>query len=366
MLGDELDYLILSEDCSVAFFHNDGSQIQAFRVKNAEKIREVFDRITRHIYKAEATGERWAYISDVEAWLHGIEIENLTDVYMRAVKEQDGEPHANTGYLRYDGVEKLLKILHDIPESAVTYAGNVAWSDLGGLQNSVDYSVTLHDGANDIIAVLQGRSRNVKLYLCDRYGASKNATHINPGHDYFAWDIDSQELQTFLTETLPQLPPVTHILGSGYNWSRDLLTYTHGDDTITVRYPEDWTYEIVEYTDDDTPFGIRVRPGDVDSGWIFFSCWPNDNCPDTQGCKPKASEYKDIEGADNWVYPYKRFCLKVSSLDGYSTTVREWKHGHIILDEKPDRFVILNDGAHSWFDRYYDCIQALEAFAEVS
>lgn len=59
----------------------------------------------------------------------------------------------------------------------------------------------------------------------------------------------------------------------------DDLEYRHGDAAIKLENHLGWEYEIVEYTDGSTPFGIRCRPQGYDQGWVFFSYWPNGYAP---------------------------------------------------------------------------------------
>lgn len=123
----------------------------------------------------------------------------------------------------------------------------------------------------------------------------------------------------------------------------DDLEYRHADAAIKLENHLGWEYEIVEYTDDSTPFGIHCRPQRYDEGWIFFSYWPNGYTP--------PEDYRQIElGAGS---------NHVSFVKGFSPENWEnrypdqiWSYELATNTLGDGDYVILNEGADSWLPQY--------------
>ena len=125
------------------------------------------------------------------------------------------------------------------------------------------------------------------------------------------------------------------------------IVYTHDEVTIRIVPYWNWEYEVVEYTDENNPFGIRGRPKNQSEGWLFFSCWPSGFETDTlyQEESVMGSSYPD---GTPWETRYLwNYSEDPANLD---PDIRIWSS--IEFPDIPGNFAIINDGADAWFESH--------------
>lgn len=83
------------------------------------------------------------------------------------------------------------------------------------------------------------------------------------------WRIDSDALVQYLQAYKNVEADTNYAV-----WPGDPIWVYHNSANITILCPDGWTFELVPYSDDSTPFGIRFRPLEIDEGWLFLGFWP--------------------------------------------------------------------------------------------
>lgn len=98
---------------------------------------------------------------------------------------------------------------------------------------------------------------------------------------------------------------------------------------------EGWTYEITEYTDGDTPFGIRFRPERETEGWISLEYWSMQFAVCGTGLETVDGSFDE---------------------NGYSYTIGYYDGSEIwsylVFRNLPGSYVALREGGESWFPEY--------------
>ena len=171
---------------------------------------------------------------------------------------------------------------------------------------------------------------------------------INSGREadhYFR--IDDNRLKDFLAGLCD---PSRYDAGTVVQNEKERVTYSHGNVTIQLVPYWNWEYEIVEYTDGETPFGIRGRPINQDSGWIFYSCWPGGFTTDTTEYMESNRNCTLADGSD-WTVEYT--CHYPDDPVMLTPNWRLWSSMEIT--GIPGNFAIINEGAGNWFyDHRYE------------
>ncbi len=116
----------------------------------------------------------------------------------------------------------------------------------------------------------------------------------------------------------------------------DLVEYTHEDVTIALQPMVGWEFEVVPYTDDSTPFGIRCHPEWEEEGWLFVSYWHNGFATCGTGLETREWQWSNFQ--DDAIYDVTY---------GYFDGSENWSY--IWFTNLHGDYVIMNEGADAWF-----------------
>ena len=166
------------------------------------------------------------------------------------------------------------------------------------------------------------------------------------GHVYFAFrkNKDDMPLQTWEirnTEFIeyqksfydPTLPYDFHT----YEAVTGTISVSHGYGSIELNTYEYMDYEIIEYTDDETPFGIRMRPKMLEEGSISVLYYPNDFTPDPDWTE-RSTGYSDNHPV-TWYHTKQQQTMSSYPAKHYTGL--------------PGDYVVLTEGLDAWTEEYF-------------
>lgn len=117
---------------------------------------------------------------------------------------------------------------------------------------------------------------------------------------------------------------------------------------------EGWEYERVN---NPTDSGIRCRPADVAEGWLYFSFWP-------EGYHPVEENRLLVEGFFwNWK-TVTSYSDEAGTPTNFDVADEVWSYQRTELDSGD--YVVINDGADSWFREYRDQIDDTMLLTQIS
>lgn len=140
------------------------------------------------------------------------------------------------------------------------------------------------------------------------------------------------------------IPVITYYVGAEYDWQDTIPIYTEAF-KLDLRLPEGWIYETVTESDNS---GIRCRPETENSGWIYFSFWPD-------GYEPEGTDRFINEGMHHGGPWYVSYPAEVSQGVSFDITGAIWSNQRICTTAGD--YAIINDGADGWFLEYQDQIE---------
>ena len=203
--------------------------------------------------------------------------------------------------LTSEDLRELIDVLQSIPTDAME-------SGLITESSRLAITLTLDNGTS-------GTSDMVYLELRYDGSAVDLSLSVSENQPSFAFHISDQKLNAFLESLCdPNRIEQTIITYGG----SDPIQFTCMYANMEVLPLLNWEYEIVGYTDDNTPFGIRGRPKYCEEGWVFLSFWPNGFQPQNE------NGYSFSECPDDSCWTYLR------------------------LANLPGDYVLLNEGADAW------------------
>lgn len=265
---------------------------------------------------------------------------NLGSLFFREVVPEDEEfwylcdsvvsfydgVHMPGGYsLSSEELEELKQILVSLPKTTIVKCAEPEESELHVvLQLTIDNGKGIRPKEHSLVFTGDGEKTYITLRTA-KYGD---------------WREDIKEVHFLAKE--PALRDFMEKLcdndRKSYNIGavgiEETIRYSHGDGNIVLNNRLGWEFEIVEYTDEETPFGIRCRPKEFDEGWLFFSYWP-------QGFP--LPEDSDIDKSSKlFTYGYD-FAPVYPSSGKESPWIAQVLRSHADGD-----YVIFNEGADSW------------------
>lgn len=168
------------------------------------------------------------------------------------------------------------------------------------------------------------------------------------GHVYFSfyeWDIE-KPLQTweimddaFKTWQAALYDPS---LPYGYHTTEPAtgtISVSHELASIKLNTYKFMEYEIIDYTDDETPFGIRMRPKIAEEGWISVLYCPDEFTPDPSWDNKTSGYYGDNE------------TIIYRTQEQLQHNYRSWTAQLFLY--LPGDYVILNEGLDQWLSEFY-------------
>ena len=265
-------------------------------------------------------------------------------LYNADVRYFDGVHQPGQYSLTNEEIRELRDILSNIPPANIYYRFQPEMGDL-----DVSIELWLDDGeATDWEHLVLSLHRwNGNIYLILNYPDDFNTLYFQ---------IEDAALDKFMQSKCDD----SRKEDSYSTYHVEPIAYSYGDISFKLNRFLGWEYEIVEYTDEQTPFGIRCRPLGEKDGWQFFSYWPNGFAEN-----PNYSHYEGTisfnilseTGAEADI-PYLQGAKEGSSV---------WEY--VLFPTIPGNYVLVNDGADSWLedtDRYPMFMFEPDSFGEHS
>ena len=235
-------------------------------------------------------------------------------------------------------LQKLAEILADIPAEAIEYCQTKRDTDL-----YVNLMVYLHSGGryDEAESTLSFHLMEEDVFLTV-YTTTGGDLYQNPTH----YSIDNAELEEFLASLCDNSRRSSNVIVT-LSYEVPVIC-SHGDITIQIKPLLNWEYEVVKYTNDQTPFGIRGRPKGKTEGWIFFS-WQPDIAKLSGPIQVESEKGGANEDNTQWRLPYcKNYSEDAQEINDYE---KMWSS--ITFPELSEHFAIVNDGADQWFADHY-------------
>ena len=333
----EKPYLCFSEDGTHLFLVNETETLKTCRVSKPEIVNDFFRVWSEIVYHQEVTeGPMWNQ-KKPWLWTSKISADNIASAYFPKALSEDSKP------IVWGQLDEFLTCVNTLPKTAFIPVDSVNLSPKS-LMGSVSYkrfNVFLKDPSNVLAAAFIYEDGKIKLI------ASEQLMEINadPGKEipFSCWEIDSELLSTCMARLYKELPDITLWAGWKYDWTFE--TVSHDDLDISIYLIDGWEKEVVPYTNSNTPWGIRIRPEAETEGWIFFSAWP------TGFHKEEENRfYCDVsrEGFEKAIISYPDSVIREDGYYDISGSIWSYQLYKNALGD----FVILNDGADSWFSEY--------------
>ena len=222
-----------------------------------------------------------------------------------------------TGYTLANTQEaELLAVLNGLPEDAFTPVETVLTYDM---EMGLPYYISMYCYNGELM-------QDVLFYLED--GSPWLLLWSTLYAETVKWKIDSDTLAQLLKAYENTQTDTEYGV-----WPGDPIWIYENCANITILQPDGWTFELVPYSDDSTPFGIRFRPLEVDEGWLFLGFWPQGFVYDKEYTIP-------------W-HP-------VSDTSGqtWAEHTSDGSFAFCAFANAPGDYVLISQGADNWFPEY--------------
>lgn len=349
--------LIFSQDFSILWEENADL---GYRVVNPQPIRDFVTSVTDGVRGKTAVGEPFAAMDAPWDWCAGIHrnaVESAqAHVCLYAYSNGSSSGSSSTGgTISYDTLEELISILNRLPKDAFTSEKVVkgrTYRDILNNQREENTSVGIVDGVNNLGVILNYRDGKVTLLLTDEMEKvrGKDESYLNPTQQ---WLVQDSALTAFMKKITQDPPVITYFVGSEYEW-QEPQEISMGAYTVSLRLIEGWEVERVE---NPTDFGIRCRPADVTEGWLYFSFWP-------EGYHPQEENRLLLEGGFWEWTTVTSYSDEAGTPNNFDVTDAVWSYERIELGSGD--YVVINDGADSWFREYRDQIDDTMLLTQIS
>ena len=266
---------------------------------------------------------------DVHSWRKNADAADmrLTWVYMILPQRY------NFGYdLSLSQIEALLDRLKQLPDSAfvpATFSEDILALESAGMIRILPRYPERMDPAEQIAAVLEYVDGH--LYFSFE-GEERLQTWEILDEDFLAWQASLYD------ETAS---PGFHVAEK----PTGSVSVSHGNASIQLNTYEYMEYEIIEYSDEKTPFGIRMKPKMLDEGWVSVMYYPGGFTPTpewTDSQKGSLGDHKVI-----WYYS-----------DSQSKYIGKSYSAVLYLDLSGD-YAVVQEGLDIWQREYYYDFQGL-------
>ena len=333
---------------------------EGYTVSNPEEFREFADFVTDGVRNKETTGEPFATVDAPWDWCAGVNPEAISDaeVYACLDRTSDGSGYSvssTNGVLPADSLSQLLDILNQVPKEAFTDSGRAEkefrW--FGHEQTEGSASISVIDGVNQLAVAIRVCDGQVDMIMTEELDKAQDLTseYLNPAAKI--WTIQDTSLRDFLKRIAKETPVINYSIGAEYEWQGP-IKFSKGKFNLELSLIADWVYEEVNNS---TNSGIRCRPEGITDGWIYFSFWPNG-----YSVEEEDRYYFEVQ---NRGFPTKTsYPSSVESPEGLDIRNAVWSYE--MYDTDIGDFVIINDGADSWFSQYQDQISDIILYMDFS
>ena len=349
-LSYTLGYRVLNFSRDYSLIWEDGSE-SAYVIADPEPLRTFLTQLTDGVRNRETSGTPFAGDEDAWKWMSGVTVDAISSARAEVCLEYtrtDFSAHSSStsGTLNRQTLARLLAILNEIPQDALS-AGKPIRDD--SFRNAVESNdeegcgISLLDGVNGLAVGIHWTKDETFILLTsetEQYSARRleAATMENA----WQWRIQDEKLDAFLEDFWKEPPVIFYTVGAEYNWQTP-VKFRYEDFSLNLNLIEGWVYEEVPFNGESA--GVRCRPGDEMTGWLYFSYWP-------EGYAPVETDRYISEGY-GWGTPvytsYPASAETEGTRDAIWSYYRHRSLGH-------GDYVVINQGADGWFRAYSDQI----------
>jgi len=354
-LGEKV--LVFSENFDLVWEY--GSQ-DGFAVTDPEPIRSFVESATDGVRGKETSGEPFATVDTPWDWAANVHSNAVSTAEVYACLDvssygSTSSVSTTNGILPADILQQLIDVLNQIPKDTFIDSGSTSkgYRRFIHEQSEGTSSVSIIDDVNQLGVAIRLRKGYVEMILTEELDKTKQDNHLYLSSPAKIWTIDNSTLRAFM-ESIHENPPViNYSVGSEYDW-QDPMEFVKDEFTLNLRLIEKWEYEHVTTSSN---YGIRCRPEGITDGWIYFSFWP-------KGYTVQENDRYYSEGQTRGFPSKTSFPASVQSPEGFDTRNAIWSYKAIYTDIGD--FVIINDGADSWFLEYKDQISDMITYMDFS
>lgn len=349
-LSYTLGYRVLNFSRDYSLIWEDGSE-SAYVIADPEPLRTFLTQLTDGVRNRETSGTPFAGDEDAWKWMSGVTVDAISSARAEVCLEYtrtDFSAHSSStsGTLNRQTLALLLAILNEIPQDALS-AGKPIRDD--SFRNAVESNdeegcgISLLDGVNGLAVGIHWTKDETFILLTsetEQYSARRleAATMENA----WQWRIQDEKLDAFLEGFWKEPPVIFYTVGAEYNWQTP-VKFRYEDFSLNLNLIEGWVYEEVPFNGESA--GVRCRPGDEMTGWLYFSYWP-------EGYAPAETDRYISEGY-GWGTPV--YTSYPASAETEGTRDAIWSYSeHRSLGHGD--YVVINQGADGWFWAYSDQI----------
>ena len=344
-----LGYQVVNFNRDYSLVWEDGSE-SAYVVSDPEPLRTFLTQLQDVVVRRKASGTPFAGEKEPWKWMSNVTTDAISSAQANVCLEythtdSSSRTTSNDGVLNEQTLERLFAILNEIPQDEIGPGQPVtgrSFSDAVESNDEVGCGISLLDGVNCLAVGIRWTKEETSIVMTsqvEQYGA--RSYEVGAMQNGWQWVIRDEKLDTFLEGFWKEPPVINCPLGREYDWQPP-MDFQYADFRMTLNLINGWVYEEVPFDGEST--GIRCRPGDETTGWLYFSYWPEGYAPvetdryisESYGWEPDVyASYPasaETEGTSDAIWSYLRMPLG---------------HGD---------YVVINQGADSWFRAYSDQI----------
>lgn len=360
----------LSEDCDLIWKDAPLRQRQIYSLEQWDWVQDHFARLTNGVKDRQTTGQPFAAKDEIFNWTQNVttnaiekasaNIQWLTPIQLSRPRETC----TSEGILTQESLDELLDIFHQIPESAFTPQEKEKLS-YRNLYNTLDEgntecaAISIMDTVNSLWVLIRYSEEGMGILLSDELQKAVDGSGAFL-ESYQYWSVEDAVLEEYMRTLIEQRPIVNYMegtVGTRYPWETT-VNFSYDDLDLTLHLIEGWEYEIVEGEPQATNYGICCRPGDVSTGWLYFSFWP-------EGYRPEESNRVYDEGFWHGYSTRRSYPESVASPNGeLNISGKAWSYW--AANTLKGDFAVINQGADSWFSKYYDAIEATKTICQIT
>ena len=344
-----LGYRVVNFSRDYRLVWEDGSE-NAYVIDDPEPLKTFLTQLQDVVVRRKTSGTPFAGETEPWKWMSGITVDAVSSAKANVCLEYthtDSSSHitSNDGVLNRQTLEQLFAILNEVPQDEVAPGQPVtgkSFPDAVEPDEEVGCGISLLDGVNGLAVGIRWTKEETSIVMTsqtEQYGV--RSYEVGAMQNAWQWVIRDEKLDAFLEDFWEEPPVINCPLGREYDWQTP-IKFRYEDFSLNLNLIDGWVWEEVSFDGEST--GIRCRPGDETTGWLYFSYWPEGYAPvetdryiaEGYGWEPDVyvsyPASAQTEGTDDAIWSYQRIPLS---------------HGD---------YAIVNQGADGWFRAYSDQI----------
>jgi len=331
-----------------------------FRLLEPQPLLHFTEAVSNGVQGKKTFGKPFATVDAPWDWCSGIHADAIESAHAHVCVFTHSEGSTSTssssmGAISYNTLNSLISILDKIPKAAFTPEKTITRNTFHSLhyrQTVQNSSIALVDGVNQLAVVINYCDGALTMLLTDEMDKVKDIDmeYLEPTQ---LWSVQDENLSAFMLSVMEDPPVITYFVGSEYEW-QEPIQFTAYDFSITLRLIQGWN---AEYITESGHSGIRCRPDGEEEGWIYFSYWPQEYIPE------KTDQYIAPGSHYDW-NTYTSYPLDSNNPNAFSSRDMIWSYQR--FDLTSGDYVVINDGADSWFLEYKDQIEDMITLSEIA